>query len=86
MSVRDGRGVVVGWCGQRIGCLRASRATRRRRSSRIRLTYRDRAIVLAMVLGGLRAGEVRSLRLADVDMGLGRVRVIGKGAVGRHVR
>src|SRR5690606_8216152 len=30
-------------------------------------THRDRAIVLAMLLGGLRAGEVRSLRLADVD-------------------
>lgn len=43
------------------------------------LTYRDRAIVLAMVLGGLRAGEVRSLRLADVDMAMGRVRVLGKG-------
>lgn len=32
-------------------------------------TCRDRAIVLLMVLGGLRAAEVRSLRLADVDMG-----------------
>jgi site-specific recombinase XerD len=42
-------------------------------------THRDRAIVLAMVLGGLRAAEVRSLRLADVDMGLRRVRVVGKG-------
>ena len=42
-------------------------------------THRDRAIVLAMVLGGLRAGEVRGLRLADVDMGMGRVRVVGKG-------
>lgn len=40
---------------------------------------RDRAMVLAMVLGGLRAAEVRSLRLADVDMGLRRVRVVGKG-------
>lgn len=49
------------------------------------LTYRDRAIVLAMVLGGLRAGEVRSLRLADVDMGLGRVRVFGKGGRERIV-
>lgn len=49
------------------------------------LTYRDRAIVLAMVLGGLRAGEVRSLRLADVDMGLGRVRVLGKGGRERIV-
>ena len=42
-------------------------------------TYRDRAMALAMVLGGLRAAEVRSLRLADVDMGLHRVRVLGKG-------
>jgi integrase/recombinase XerC len=29
-------------------------------------THRDRAIVLLMLLGGLRASEVRSLRLADV--------------------
>jgi integrase/recombinase XerC len=43
------------------------------------LTYRDRAIVLAMLLGGLRAGEVRSLRLADIDVGLRQVRVVGKG-------
>lgn len=42
-------------------------------------THRDRAIVLAMVLGGLRSAEVRSLRLADVDMGMRRVRIIGKG-------
>ena len=42
-------------------------------------THRDRAIVLAMVLGGLRSAEVRGLRLADVDLGLRRVRVIGKG-------
>ena len=42
-------------------------------------TARDRAIVLLMLLGGLRAAEVRSLRLADVDMGLRRVRVMGKG-------
>lgn len=43
------------------------------------LTFRDRAMVLAMLLGGLRSAEVRSLRLADVDMGLRRVRVVGKG-------
>ncbi len=49
------------------------------------LTYRDRAIVLAMLLGGLRAGEVRSLRLADVDVGLRRVRVLGKGGRERVV-
>jgi site-specific recombinase XerD len=42
-------------------------------------THRDRAIVLVMLLGGLRAGEVRSLKLADIDMGLGQVRVVGKG-------
>ncbi len=42
-------------------------------------THRDRAMALAMVLGGLRAAEVRSLRLSDMDMGLRRVRVIGKG-------
>ena len=49
------------------------------------LTYRDRAIVLAMLLGGLRAGEVRSLRLADVDVGLRQVRVVGKGGRERVV-
>ncbi len=49
------------------------------------LTYRDRAIVLAMLLGGLRAGEVRSLRLADVDVGLRRILVMGKGSRGRIV-
>ncbi len=44
-------------------------------------THRDRA----MVLGGLRAAEVRSLRLADIDMGLRRVRVVGKGGKERVV-
>jgi site-specific recombinase XerD len=48
-------------------------------------THRDRAMVLGMLLGGLRAGEVRSLRLADVDMGLRRVRVVGKGGRERLV-
>lgn len=42
-------------------------------------THRDRAIVLLMVLGGLRCAEVRHLRLADVDQGRRRVRVLGKG-------
>ena len=42
-------------------------------------THRDRAITLAMLLGGLRAGEVRGLRLADVDMGMRQVTVVGKG-------
>jgi integrase/recombinase XerC len=38
-----------------------------------------------MLLGGLRAAEVRSLRLADADMGLRRVRVMGKGGKERVV-
>jgi len=42
-------------------------------------THRDRAMALAMVLGGLRAAEVRSLLLVDVDMGLRQLRVVGKG-------
>lgn len=48
-------------------------------------THRDRAIVMAMVLGGLRAAEVRSLLLADVDLALGRLRVVGKGGRERVV-
>lgn len=48
-------------------------------------THRDRAVVLVMVLGGLRAAEVRGLRLADVDMGRRRVRVMGKGGRERTV-
>ncbi len=48
-------------------------------------THRDRAMVLAMVLGGLRAAEVRGLRLADVDLGLRRLRVLGKGGRQRLV-
>jgi integrase/recombinase XerC len=49
------------------------------------LTHRDRAMALGMLLGGLRAGEVRLLRLADVDMGLRRLRVMGKGGRERVV-
>jgi integrase/recombinase XerC len=48
-------------------------------------SHRDRAMALAMLLGGLRAGEVRGLRLADVDMGLRRLRVVGKGGRERVV-
>ena len=48
-------------------------------------THRDRAMVLVMLLGGLRAAEVRSLRLADVDMGRRQVRVLGKGGRERVV-
>jgi len=48
-------------------------------------THRDRAMVLAMLLGGLRSAEVRGLLLADADMGQRRLRVIGKGGKERHV-
>jgi site-specific recombinase XerD len=48
-------------------------------------THRDRAMMLAMLLGGLRAGEVRSLLLADVDVGARQVRVVGKGGRERVV-
>jgi integrase/recombinase XerC len=48
-------------------------------------THRDRAMVLAMLLGGLRSAEVRELLLADVDMGRRRLKVIGKGGKERHV-
>ena len=40
---------------------------------------RDRAVVLLLVRLGLRAGDVRDLRLADIDWSQGRVRVVGKG-------
>ena len=49
------------------------------------LTHRDRAVAMLMLLGGLRAGEVRRLRLADVDVALRRVRVVGKGGRERVV-
>jgi integrase/recombinase XerC len=48
-------------------------------------SHRDRAIVLAMVLGGLRAGEVRRLRLPDVDQGRRQLRLVGKGGRERIV-
>ncbi len=48
-------------------------------------SFRDRAVVLLMLFGGLRSAEVRGLRLADIDMGLRRVRVLGKGGRERVV-
>lgn len=38
-----------------------------------------------MLLGGLRSAETKTLRLADVDFGRRRLRVLGKGAKERHV-
>lgn len=48
-------------------------------------THRDRAMVLAMLLGGLRSAEVRGLLLKDVDQGRRRLRVLGKGGRERVV-
>jgi site-specific recombinase XerD len=48
-------------------------------------THRDRAIVLLMLLGGVRASEARALRLADVDVGMRQVTVMGKGGKQRTV-
>lgn len=48
-------------------------------------THRDRAMVLAMLQGGLRAAEVRGLRLADLDFGLRQLHVVGKGGRERVV-
>jgi site-specific recombinase XerD len=42
-------------------------------------------MVLVMLLGGLRAAEVRGLMLADIDMGRHQVRVRGKGGRERVV-
>jgi len=48
-------------------------------------TRRDRALVLAMLLGGLRSAEVRNLLLSNVDIGRRQVRVVGKGGRERVV-
>lgn len=48
-------------------------------------THRDRAMVLAMLLGGLRSAEVRGLLLRDVDQGRRQLRVLGKGGKERIV-
>ena len=83
VAVRSRR--AAGWCASRSGCRRACRPRTVTAFVADLDTHRDRAIVLAMVLGGLRAAEARSLRLADVDMGLRRVRVVGKGGKERVV-
>ena len=48
-------------------------------------TERDRAIAGLMLLSGLRSAEVLGLRVLDVDIGRGWVRVIGKGDKERRV-
>ena len=44
-----------------------------------RVGCRDRAVLLLLARLGLRAGDVRGLRLGDLDWGGARVRVCGKG-------
>lgn len=39
---------------------------------------RDRAVLLLLARLGLRAGEVRALRFADIDWNGGRIRIVGK--------
>lgn len=48
-------------------------------------TLRDRAIAGLMLFSGLRSAEVLGLAVADVDIGRGWVRVMGKGAKERRV-
>jgi len=48
-------------------------------------TVRDQAIAGLMLFSGLRSAEVRALAIDDVDIGLGWVRVLGKGEKERRV-
>lgn len=48
-------------------------------------TERDRSIAGLMLFSGLRSAEVLGLRVADVDVGRGWVRVVGKGDKERAV-
>jgi site-specific recombinase XerD len=43
------------------------------------LVLRDRALVEAAYAAGLRISELAALRIADIDLGRGEVRVLGKG-------
>ena len=56
------------WCGCRGRCRRSCRRPRSTRCSAALRTRRDRAMVLAMLLGGLRRCEVLGLRLGDVQV------------------
>ncbi len=47
--------------------------------------YRDRAIVITLYGTGLRIGELLRLRLADVNLDTGQIRVMGKGKRERFV-
>ncbi len=73
------RVAAVGWCMPRGGWPESLAAGEVAAFVADLLAARDRPMALAMLLGGLRAGEVRGLRLVDVDQGLRRLRVMGKG-------
>lgn len=49
------------------------------------MTTRDRAIFELLYSSGLRVGELTSLKVEDVDLGNGWVRVVGKGNKERYV-
>jgi integrase/recombinase XerD len=48
--------------------------------------FRDRAIILGLLDSGLRASEMVSLKVDDIDMKTGLVTVVGKGNKQRQVR
>jgi site-specific recombinase XerD len=48
-------------------------------------SWRDKAMAGLMLLSGLRSGEILGLRVADVDIPRGWVRVVGKGDKERRV-
>jgi site-specific recombinase XerD len=48
-------------------------------SARPALALRDRAIIETAYAGGLRISELAAARLADLDLGRGELRVLGKG-------
>lgn len=48
-------------------------------------TYRDKAMALLMLYGGLRSCEVLALNIRDIDMGHRSARVMGKGGAERVV-
>lgn len=61
------------------------RAARPRSGARYEQQLRDRAIVLLLLDTGLRASELCSLKIGDVELRTGRVSVAGKGGKHRYV-
>ena len=71
------------WCGCRARCRGSCRRPRRTGCSPRCALHRDRAMVLAMLLAGLRRCEVLGLRFADVQVADRRL-VITEGKGGHH--